>query len=59
MHWQELIDSPGVILADGAMARCFFEPGCSSASRPTVERRPPERVQAVHQAYLQAVRASC
>jgi len=55
MHWQELIDSPGVILADGAMGTMLFEAGLQFGEPPerwNVDH--PERVQAVHQAYLQA-----
>jgi 5-methyltetrahydrofolate--homocysteine methyltransferase len=55
MHWQELIASPGVILADGAMGTMLFEAGLQFGEPPerwNVDY--PERVQAVHQAYLQA-----
>jgi len=55
MNWQEMIAAPGVILADGAMGTMLFEAGLQFGESPerwNVEH--PERVQAVHQAYLKA-----
>ena len=55
MNWQEMIAAPGVILADGAMGTMLFEAGLQFGESPerwNVEH--PERVQAVHQAYLEA-----
>jgi len=53
--WQDLIGGPGLSLADGAMGTMLFEAGLQFGESPerwNVEH--PERVQAVHQAYLQA-----
>ena len=55
MNWQEMIAAPGVILADGAMGTMLFEAGLQFGDSPerwNVDY--PERVQAIHQAYLQA-----
>jgi 5-methyltetrahydrofolate--homocysteine methyltransferase len=55
MNWQEMTAGTGVILADGAMGTMLFEAGLmfgDSPERWNVDH--PERVQAVHQAYLQA-----
>lgn len=55
ISWQEMIAAPGVILADGAMGTMLFEAGLQFGESPerwNVDY--PERVQAVHQAYLQA-----
>ena len=55
MNWQEMIAAPGVILADGAMGTMLFEAGLQFGDSPerwNVDH--PERIQAVHQAYLQA-----
>lgn len=53
--WQDLIAVPGLILADGAMGTMLFEAGLQFGDSPerwNVEH--PERVQAVHRAYLEA-----
>lgn len=55
MTWQEMIAAPGVILADGAMGTMLFDAGLQFGESPerwNVEH--PERVQAVHRAYLEA-----
>jgi 5-methyltetrahydrofolate--homocysteine methyltransferase len=53
--WESLLASNGLILADGAMGTMLFEAGLQFGDPPeawNVEH--PERVRAIHQAYLQA-----
>src|SRR5262249_11022532 len=53
--WDALLARPGVILADGAMGTMLFEAGLEFGDPPeawNVEH--PERVRAVHRAYLEA-----
>jgi 5-methyltetrahydrofolate--homocysteine methyltransferase len=54
-RWGALLARPGVILADGAMGTVLFEAGLQFGDPPeawNVEH--PERVRAVHRAYLEA-----
>jgi 5-methyltetrahydrofolate--homocysteine methyltransferase len=54
-RWQELLARPGIILADGAMGTMLFEAGLQFGDPPeawNVEH--PERVRAIHRAYLEA-----
>jgi 5-methyltetrahydrofolate--homocysteine methyltransferase len=54
-RWLDLLAEPGVILADGAMGTMLFEAGLQFGDPPeawNVEH--PERVRAIHRAYLDA-----
>ncbi len=55
LTWGSLLKSSGVILADGAMGTMLFEAGLQFGDPPeSWNVLHPERVQAVHQAYLEA-----
>jgi 5-methyltetrahydrofolate--homocysteine methyltransferase len=54
-RWQELVNKPGPIIADGAMGTMLQQAGLQAGELPLLwNATHPERVGAVHRAYLQA-----